>query len=95
MFRTISQTKLDKSPYLQKLSYNPYWEEVKRRVRMRDNYTCQHCHKKGYNEVHHKTYRVNGISIVGRELEHIEQLILLCGQCHKAEHNRLKKSSLS
>jgi 5-methylcytosine-specific restriction endonuclease McrA len=90
MFRTISDKKKWHSPYLQSLSGNEYWEEVKRRVRMRDNYTCQKCRVVGRHEVHHLIYKVNGQSIVGKELFHLDCLILLCGKCHQSEHKKKK-----
>ena len=41
-------------------------------------------------EIHHKTYKVNGQSIVGKELEHLDCLITLCGTCHQRVHNKVK-----
>ncbi|WP_317319367.1 HNH endonuclease [Alistipes communis] len=38
-------------------------------------------------EIHHKTYYVDGQSIVGREKEHLDCLITLCAECHQKQHN--------
>lgn len=56
---------------------------------MRDNYKCTRCGKEGGYEVHHLTYTQGGVSIRGKELEHLECLILLCRECHKKAHNKL------
>lgn len=78
-----------KSNYSKSLN-NPYWEEVKRKVRIRDNHRCQMCGKDYGLEIHHKTYKINGQSIVGKELEHLDCLITLCGTCHQRVHNKVK-----
>ena len=47
----------------------------------RDNYTCQCCGKKNCRlEVHHIVFRRNGGS------DSLENLITLCGDCHKSVH---------
>lgn len=74
--------------YLSSLKNNPYWEQVKRAIRMRDGYTCTRCGKEGGYEVHHLTYYKNGVSICGRELEHLECLTLLCRNCHRLVHDK-------
>lgn len=76
------------SKYRQKLKNNPYWEEVKRKVRIRDGHKCQVCGKTYRLEVHHKVYKVNGISILDHELEHLECLVTLCEGCHDMEHGK-------
>jgi 5-methylcytosine-specific restriction endonuclease McrA len=60
-----------------------YWQEVKRMVRMRDRFTCRDCGKRKAVEVHHLTYAHRG-----REKEHLNDLICLCPQCHKARHGK-------
>lgn len=76
------------SNYLKSMRNNPYWERVKKEVRMRDGYKCTKCGKVGGYEVHHLTYTKNGVSIRGKELDHLECLTLLCSNCHKEIHNR-------
>ena len=75
-----------KSGYLEYLG-TTYWSEVKRLVRLRDNFACQKCGDMKNLEVHHKTYYVNGKSIVGKEKQHLDCLMLLCEKCHEKEHN--------
>lgn len=68
---------------------SPEWREVCRRVRLRDGHRCQLCGKTYTLEVHHLTYYdENGRSIVGREVDHLDKLITLCGECHQRMHNR-------
>nr|DAI81986.1 MAG TPA: Protein of unknown function (DUF968) [Caudoviricetes sp.]DAZ63346.1 MAG TPA: Protein of unknown function (DUF968) [Caudoviricetes sp.] len=44
---------------------------------------------KTYNlEIHHKTYQIGGMSIVGHELEHLGCLVTLCEECHAKVHER-------
>lgn len=75
-----------KSQYVKSLLANPEWEEAKRKVRIRDGHRCQMCGKDFNLEIHHKKYRVNGQSIVGHELKHLDCLVTLCGGCHEKVH---------
>lgn len=75
-----------KSAYVHRLSDNPYWEKVKRKVRLRDGHKCRICGASYPLEVHHKRYKVNGVSIVGHELEYMDCLVTLCGGCHEKVH---------
>ena len=75
-----------KSNYVKRLVNNPDWEEAKRKVRIRDGHKCQMCGKDFNLEIHHKIYKVNGQSIVGHELEHLDCLVTLCGDCHSKVH---------
>ena len=70
------------------LKNNPYWEEVKRKVRVRDGHCCRMCGKTYNLEIHHKTYQIGGMSIVGHELEHLGCLVTLCEECHAKVHER-------
>ena len=59
-----------------------YWNDVKQRIRARDR-KCVICGSILYLEVHHKTY-INK----GNELEHLDDLILLCSICHQKQHQK-------
>lgn len=74
-----------KSNYVISFKNNQYWKEVRQMAIARDR-DCIKCHSKLFLEVHHKTYYINGISIVGKEKEHLECVVLLCSECHKKEH---------
>lgn len=76
-----------KSKYVNSLRSSGQWEEVKRRVRIRDNHQCVLCNNLTELEVHHLTYYSAGMSIVGKEMEHLDKLVLLCGRCHQEVHN--------
>ena len=76
------------SKYRTSLKNNPYWEEVKRKVRIRDGHSCQMCGKTYNLEIHHLKYKINGVSIIGKELDDLDCLITLCEDCHQKVHNR-------
>lgn len=76
------------SKYQTSLKNNSYWEEVKRKVRVRDGHCCRMCGKTYNLEIHHKTYQIGGMSIVGHELEHLDCLVTLCEECHAKVHER-------
>jgi len=63
-----------------------YWEEVKRQVRVRDGHKCVCCYELIGLETHHITYYMDGISIVGKELDHLEWMALVCEECHTKIH---------
>ena len=74
--------------YQQFLS-SPYWFQCRELVLQRDNYSCKKCGATGpVLMCHHKAYRVNGESIVGKELRFLDLLETLCGVCHYAEHGK-------
>lgn len=75
-----------KSAYALSLTRNPYWEKVAREIRIRDGHKCRHCNVLYPLEVHHMRYKVNGMSIVGHELEHLDCLVTLCASCHEKVH---------
>ena len=60
------------------------WNEIRKEILDRDNFTCQGCLINFYNaeglHVHHKTY-----SHVGAEL--FFQLVTLCEECHERAHS--------
>lgn len=76
------------SNYRRSLKNNAYWDKVKRAVRIRDNHKCRHCGKTYQLEIHHIKYYVNGKSIVGNELNHLDCLVTLCENCHQKEHKK-------
>ena len=57
--------------YRKSLKSNLYWDQVKAKVRLRDNFKCVECSSMIRLETHHITYYVDSKSIVGKELEHL------------------------
>lgn len=77
-----------KSNYARSLN-SESWNEVRKRIIARDR-CCVRCGSRLYLEVHHKVYQVNGESIVGKEMEHLNCLELLCSKCHQNVHSKKK-----
>jgi len=73
------------SAYLKSLD-NEYWQEVRRHVLKRDHYHCVCCARVA-DDVHHISYRVQGKSIVGKELNYLNWVVAVCRVCHDAIHN--------
>lgn len=86
----MSRIKGKKSAYLKSLENNPYWDEVVRKIKLRDNFTCQATDKRINLSVHHIAYIIwvkgERIDIRGRELEFLEWLILLNQEFHSKMH---------
>ena len=62
-----------------------HWQNVKRRYwRSKFKKCCYVCGKKGFLQLHHKTYKRIG-------KENLWDLILLCSNCHKELHEWYKK----
>ena len=61
----------------------PYWDAVREKIRRRDRFMCCLCGSKLGLRVHHKTYEHHG-----READYLQDLLLLCENCHKKFHNR-------
>jgi 5-methylcytosine-specific restriction endonuclease McrA len=56
------------------------YENLRQQVLRRDNWRCQSCGAMSNLEVHHREFRSHS----GPDSE--ENLITLCGDCHRAEH---------
>jgi len=61
-----------------------YWKVVRRYVLWKRQYKCELCNSNGKLNVHHKSYEHRGY-----ELYHLEDLILLCQECHSIHHDKL------
>lgn len=59
-----------------------YWKKVRSIVIKRDSYLCVKCGTDKHLQVHHTTYKNHF-----HEMKHISDLITLCKECHKKEHN--------
>lgn len=70
--------------WLRNLPYSEYlrtehWQERRRAALERYGYECWRCNKRTDLQVHHLTYAFRG-------MESTEELMVLCGDCHKKEH---------
>jgi len=70
------------SDYLQ----TDHWRKVSAAVKTRAGYRCELCFSPNHLEAHHKTYAHKG-----QELEHLNELICLCNDCHATFHRKLPK----
>lgn len=73
-----------KSKYLKLLSKSGYWQEVRQRALVRADFHCQYpdCTEILGLECHHEVYYVDGKSIIGRELEFMQHMKILCAKHH-------------
>lgn len=64
-----------------------YWDAVRQYKLYLANYKCQLCNSKGKLNVHHTTYEHHGT-----EHLHLEDLIVLCEECHAKFHDKVSKN---
>lgn len=58
-----------------------YWQKVRKAVFKRDKSQCVICKSTFDLEAHHDSYKNHG-----NELNHLEDLMTLCRECHKEHH---------
>lgn len=58
-----------------------YWRDVRKAMYKRHGRRCSVCYCGGMIDVHHKSYVHHG-----DELQHLDDLVLLCRVCHGNEH---------
>ena len=63
----------------------PYWKCIAEYKRYKANMKCELCNSKGLLHVHHKTYKNHG-----NELFHLDDLIVLCKECHEKFHDKME-----
>jgi len=87
--RKKKQWRKKKSKYYDYL-VSPEWQKVRDAVHKRD-VVCINCSKDKHLQVHHKNYRY-----FKDELNHLDSVVLLCGNCHQRVHglNGKKKIKL-
>lgn len=61
-----------------------YWVTVRNYILYEQGERCNLCSKTSNLHVHHKTYEHRG-----SEMNHLEDLIVLCSECHARHHNKL------
>ena len=76
-----------KSNYVKSLD-NDYHREVRRKVMIRDGFQCRFpgCNCRINLELHHITYFVDVVNIVGKELDYLEWMVMLCEGHHEDVH---------
>ena len=62
-----------------------YWKYVRGKKLKDAHNKCQICGSKKSLNVHHNSYANHG-----QEYKHLEDLVVLCSECHKKFHNKLK-----
>lgn len=87
ILKVIDKITLQKE--IKKLSYNEflktaYWAHTRYEKLQKVGFRCQLCGAKTKTpNIHHNTYLHHG-----REMEYLEDLIVLCPECHKKFHNK-------
>lgn len=82
----MTRVKQKTKQYLEDLQNDPYWQRVRHKILIRDNFTCQISGKKTMLSVHHIAYTVNGVDIRGKELQYLDWLITLNQDVHEQVH---------
>lgn len=66
------------------------WRQARKVKRLKCRGLCERCGKKGY-EVHHKIY-LTDLNYKDPDISlNLDNLELLCTNCHNAEHNRSER----
>ena len=76
--------------YASRMNYSdflktPYWKTITGKVKQMHNYTCQLCGKTGVT-LH--THHPSNYSFRGFEINHLNELMCLCSDCHSKFHNK-------
>lgn len=75
------------SNYIKSMNYKDflktlYWKTIAEKKKALSKFKCQLCSASGFLAVHHRTYSNHGY-----ELQNMEDLIVLCNECHEKFHN--------
>lgn len=76
--------------YFNSISYRdflqtPYWKAIAQQKKFKSKFMCELCGSHNTLNVHHKTYIHHG-----EEIRHLDDLIVLCSDCHAKFHNKLE-----
>lgn len=82
----IIKERICKMPYKDFLD-TLYWDLVRTLKKEQANYKCELCNGSTKLNVHHKSYDNHG-----DEYHHLEDLIVLCSDCHAKFHNKLAEA---
>ncbi len=78
-------------------NYGKDWEQIRKIVRKRDQYTCQVCGKKEILEEHHVHHKIPFKSFITLEKANaLNNLVTLCADCHSVVESQVRvRSALS
>lgn len=76
-----------KSMDYQNFLKTPYWKAIADHTKYKAGYRCQLCNSPYGLVTHHRNYDIHG-----REHDHIQELIVLCDDCHSKFHDKIPKS---
>ena len=85
MTRTTAGRRAGEPSRYQDYLQTPWWRQVRGYILRRADYRCERCRRPDrfdadtWLEVHHLTYQRLGN-------EYVQDLIVLCNHCHRAEH---------
>jgi predicted lactoylglutathione lyase len=65
------------------------WRDIAMRVKIRDGLRCVLCNSGSDLDAHHRTY-----ANLGRERQHLSDLITLCRQCHSNHHMMMQEKRM-
>lgn len=90
----IKQAKVNWSAvaiHIQDMSYQkflktPYWKAIAAHVKYKAGYRCQICNSARNLSTHHRNYEIHGF-----EHAYMQELTVLCQDCHDRFHDRLRK----
>lgn len=66
----------------------PYWKAITAHTKYKAGYRCQLCNNGADLATHHRNYDIHG-----REHAHMNELIVLCNNCHQKFHGKEEKSA--
>lgn len=75
-----------KSMDYQEFLKTPYWKAIASYSKYKARYRCQLCNSTHRLATHHRSYEIHG-----KEHEHINDLIVICDECHTVFHQRIAK----
>jgi 5-methylcytosine-specific restriction endonuclease McrA len=79
----------EKKPYVREYDVfleSDYWKQVRKAMFLLHNGKCQYCESTKHLQVHHYTYEHHH-----DELNHLEDLRLLCNKCHENQFGHGKR----
>jgi 5-methylcytosine-specific restriction endonuclease McrA len=80
----LNHKKGRKSNYVKNNVNSEPHKEARLQCLKRDNYKCKVCGSTKELEMHHISYH-----IVGKELENLKWLVILCSDCHQLAHSQI------